>query len=75
MPARSRSPHAVNNLTLSSRAPGVAQVTMSRPAVFNAFDEAMIAERETAFTRLAATLQWMQRASTASREWNLDCLR
>lgn len=48
---------------------------MSRPAVFNAFDEAMIAELETAFTRLAADPQWMQRGSTASREWNLDCMR
>lgn len=85
----------MKNLTLSSRAPGVAQVTMSRPAVFNAFDEAMIAELEAAFTRLAADpavrvivlagegrhfsagadLQWMQRASTASREWNLDDAR
>lgn len=85
----------MKNLTISSRAPGVAQVTMSRPAVFNAFDEAMIAELEAAFTRLAADpavrvivlagegrhfsagadLQWMQRASTASREWNLDDAR
>ena len=31
-------------LTLSRPRPGVAQVTMSRPAVFNAFDEQMIAE-------------------------------
>lgn len=85
----------MKNLTLSSRAPGVAQITMSRPAVFNAFDEAMIAELETAFAQLAADpavrvivlagegrhfsagadLQWMQRASTASREWNLDDAR
>lgn len=85
----------MKNLTISSRAPGVAQVTMSRPAVFNAFDEAMITELETAFTQLAADpavrvivlagegrhfsagadLQWMQRASTASREWNLDDAR
>lgn len=85
----------MKNLTLSSRAPGVAQVTMSRPAVFNAFDEAMITELETAFTQLSsdpavrvivlagegrhfsagADLQWMQRASTASREWNLDDAR
>jgi len=85
----------MKNLTLSSRAPGVAQVTMSRPAVFNAFDEAMITELETAFNQLAADpavrvivlagegrhfsagadLQWMQRASTASREWNLGDAR
>ena len=79
-------------LTLTARAPGVAQVTMSRPAVFNAFDEVMIAELDTAFTQLGedpavrvivlagegkhfsagADLQWMQRASAASAEWNLE---
>ena len=82
-------------LTITERAPGVAQVTMSRPAVFNAFDETMIGEMDAAFTQLAADprvrvivlagagkhfsagadLQWMQRASTASREWNLDDAR
>ena len=79
-------------LTLTARAPRVAQVTMSRSAVFNAFDEVMIAELDTAFTQLGedpavrvivlagegkhfsagADLQWMQRASAASAEWNLD---
>ena len=83
--------NTLQTLTVSRRAAGVAQVTMSRPAVFNAFDEAMIAELDTAFTQLAedasvrvivlagegkhfsagADLQWMVRASTASREWNL----
>jgi methylglutaconyl-CoA hydratase len=78
-------------LVISRRAAGVAQVTMSRAALFNAFDEAMIAELDSAFTQLAqdadvrvivlagagrhfsagADLQWMQRASTASHEWNL----
>jgi len=78
-------------LKLSIRAAGVAQVTMSRPAVFNAFDETMIGELDAAFTELeadpsvrvivlagegkhfsaGADLQWMQRASTADREWNL----
>lgn len=78
-------------LTLSQRAPGVAQITMSRPAVFNAFDEVMIGELDAAFAQLAddaavrvivlagegrhfsagADLQWMQRASSASQEWNL----
>jgi methylglutaconyl-CoA hydratase len=82
-------------LTITQRAPGVAQLTMSRPAVFNAFDETMIGELDAAFARLAADntvrvivlagagkhfsagadLQWMQRASTASREWNLDDAR
>jgi methylglutaconyl-CoA hydratase len=78
-------------LVVSTRSPGVAQVTMSRPAVFNAFDEAMIAELDAAFAQLiaddevrvivlagegkhfsaGADLQWMKRASQASREWNL----
>src|SRR3989339_995310 len=82
-------------LVLSHRAPGVAQVTMARQAVFNAFDETMIAERDEVFTELAADarvrvvvlagdgkhfsagadLQWMKRASTASRAWNLDDAR
>jgi methylglutaconyl-CoA hydratase len=82
-------------LTFSQRGAGVVQITMSRPAVFNAFDEAMIGELDAAFARLSddaevrvivlagdgkhfsagADLQWMQRASTASREWNLDDAR
>ncbi len=82
-------------LTITRRAAGVAQVTMARPAVFNAFDEAMIAELDAAFAQLAddagvrvivlagdgkhfsagADLQWMQRASSASIEWNLDDAR
>lgn len=82
-------------LSISQRGPGVAQVTMSRPAVFNAFDEAMIGELDAAFARLSddaevrvivlagdgkhfsagADLQWMQRASAASHEWNLDDAR
>jgi methylglutaconyl-CoA hydratase len=82
---------SMQNLTVTTRALGVAQVTMARPAVFNAFDEAMIADMDAAFERLiaddtvrvivlagegkhfsaGADLQWMQRASTASREWNL----
>ena len=68
---------------------------MSRPAVFNAFDEAMIAELDAAFARLqddaavrvivlagegkhfsaGADLQWMQRASEASQDWNLQDAR
>jgi methylglutaconyl-CoA hydratase len=78
-------------LTITLRAPGVAQLTMNRPALFNAFDEAMIAEMDAAFADViaddevrvivlagegrhfsaGADLQWMQRASQASREWNL----
>ena len=78
-------------LTVTTRQPGVAQVTMNRPAVFNAFDEARIAELDAAFAALesdpavrvivlagegkhfsaGADLQWMQRASAASQEWNL----
>jgi methylglutaconyl-CoA hydratase len=82
-------------IALTQRASGVAQITMSRPAVFNAFDEVMIAELDAAFTQLAndsqtrvivlagegkhfsagADLQWMERASKASREWNLEDAR
>jgi methylglutaconyl-CoA hydratase len=78
-------------LSVTTRAPGVAQVTMNRPAVFNAFDEAMIAELDAAFAALeaddavrvvvlagagkhfsaGADLQWMQRASQASLDWNV----
>jgi len=78
-------------LRIHTRAPGVAQVTMARPAVFNAFDEAMIGELDAAFAQLeadsavrvivlagegrhfsaGADLQWMQRASEASLEWNV----
>jgi len=86
---------AYSTLSISRRAAGVAQVAMSRPAVFNAFDEAMIAELDAVFTELAtdasvrvivlagdgkhfsagADLQWMQRASQATREWNLEDAR
>ena len=82
-------------LVLTTRGPGVAQVTMARPAVFNAFDETMIGELDEAFAQLiadktvrvivlagegkhfsaGADLQWMQRASTASLEWNLQDAR
>lgn len=78
-------------LVVSPRSPGVAQVTMSRASVFNAFDETMIGELDAAFAQLeadatvrvivlagdgkhfsaGADLQWMQRASTASFDWNL----
>ncbi|MBX3604768.1 MAG: enoyl-CoA hydratase/isomerase family protein [Piscinibacter sp.] len=79
------------SVQISRPAPGVARVTMARPAVFNAFDEAMIGELDAAFARLGedanvrvivlagdgkhfsagADLQWMQRASSATPEWNL----
>jgi len=82
-------------LVVSQRAAGVAQITMSRPAVFNAFDELMIGELDAAFAALiadttvrvivlagdgkhfsaGADLQWMQRASQASVEWNLQDAR
>lgn len=83
------------SLSIAERRPGVAQVTMARPEVFNAFDELMIAELERAFAQLGddsgvraivlagegkhfsagADLRWMQRASAASVEWNLDDAR
>jgi methylglutaconyl-CoA hydratase len=82
-------------LKITQRKAGVAQVTMARPAVFNAFDEAMIGELDAAFAALVADdavrvivlagegkhfsagadLQWMQRASLASLEWNLEDAR
>lgn len=80
-----------STINITMRAAGVAQVTMARPNVFNAFDEVMVGELDTAFDQLiadpavrvivlagdgkhfsaGADLQWMQRASTASLEWNL----
>ncbi|NVO07960.1 MAG: enoyl-CoA hydratase/isomerase family protein [Rhodoferax sp.] len=39
-------------LVVSQRAPGVAEITMSRPAVFNAFDELMIGDLDAAFAAL-----------------------
>jgi len=44
----------MDTLRIHTRAPGVAQLTMARPAVFNAFDEAMIAELHAAFAQLEA---------------------
>ena len=41
-------------LEISERRAGVAQITMARPEVFNAFDEAMIGELDDAFDRLVA---------------------
>ena len=86
---------SLQTLLVTRRSAGVTQVTMSRPAVFNAFDEAMIGELHQVFSVLAedpatrvivlagdgkhfsagADLQWMQRASQASREWNLEDAR
>jgi methylglutaconyl-CoA hydratase len=82
-------------LRVHERAPGVAQVTMARPATSNAFDEAMIGELDAVFALLqvdpkvrviilasegkhfsaGADLQWMQRASQASVEWNVQDAR
>ena len=82
-------------LAVSRPAPAVARVTMSRPAVFNAFDEEMISELDAAFAALeadaevrvivlagegrhfsaGADLQWMQRASAATVDWNLEDAR
>ena len=41
-------------LEISQRAPGITQVTMARADVFNAFDEAMIAEIDASFEKLGA---------------------
>ena len=43
-----------HTLELSHRSSGVMQITMSRADVFNAFDEAMIAELDSAFAQLIA---------------------
>jgi methylglutaconyl-CoA hydratase len=40
-------------LHITRRSAGVSQITMARPAVFNAFDEAMIGELDAAFARLS----------------------
>jgi methylglutaconyl-CoA hydratase len=42
----------LQTLTLSQRRAGVAQLTMNRPAVFNAFDEVMIGELDATLARL-----------------------
>ncbi len=47
-------PTPFSTLEVSTRRPGVAQVTMARPAVFNAFDEVMVAELDAAFESLGA---------------------
>jgi len=52
-PAPRQRASVYSTLTLQLRTPGVAQVTMSRPSVFNAFDETMIAELDAVFTELA----------------------
>jgi methylglutaconyl-CoA hydratase len=44
----------MDTLRITARASGVAQVTMARAAVFNAFDEAMIGELDAAFAQLIA---------------------
>ena len=43
-----------NHLEVARRSDGVAVVTMSRPEVYNAFDDAMIAELDSAFAQLAS---------------------
>ena len=44
----------MDTLKITRRAPGVAQITMARPAVFNAFDEVMIGELDIAFAQAVA---------------------
>ena len=43
-----------HTLNIEQRQPGVTQITMSRPEVFNAFDEAMIGDLDAAFDQLIA---------------------
>lgn len=47
----------MHTLTLSRRAAGVAQLTMNRPSVHNAFDEVMVAELTSAFAALVDDAQ------------------
>ena len=83
------------SLNITTRSPGVMQITMSRPDIYNAFDESMIAELDKAFAQCVADdsvrvivlagegkhfsagadLKWMQRASEAGVEWNLQDAR
>lgn len=83
------------SLNLTTRSPGVMQITMVRPDIYNAFDETMIVELDKAFAQCVADdavrvivlagegkhfsagadLKWMQRASEASVEWNLEDAR
>jgi methylglutaconyl-CoA hydratase len=44
----------MSTLQLDLEKPGVARITMNRPDVFNAFDEAMIAELDATFAKLEA---------------------
>jgi len=46
--------NSFDTLGIEQRQAGVAQITMSRPEVFNAFDAAMIAELDAAFDQLIA---------------------
>ena len=46
--------HDLQTLVLSQRQAGVVQLTMNRPAVFNAFDEVMIGELDAMFEQLIA---------------------
>ena len=43
----------METLSISTRSPGAAQITMARPVVLNAFDEVMIAELDAAFSTLS----------------------
>lgn len=45
--------HPFQTLVITSDGAGVAQITMSRPLVFNAFDEVMIGELDAAFEQLS----------------------
>jgi len=85
----------LKTLNITTRCTGVAQITMARADVFNAFDDIMIGELDAAFDQLigdenvriivlagdgkhfsaGADLKWMQRASNATVEWNLEDAR
>ena len=60
------------SLSIVQRRPGVAQVTMSRPQVFNAFDEAMIGGQHEC--RIGAAQRTQQRTEGAvdARQFGAD---
>ena len=59
---------AFQTLVVSQRGAGVAQITMARPQVFNAFDEVMIGELDAAFTQLSQDPHCLLYTSDAADE-------
>ena len=62
-------------LRVSERAPGVAEITMARPAVFNAFDEQMIGELDAAFTRITQHVHFAAHVHVDNIHWRIGLRR